>query len=507
MRPLAFRAALVAATMLVSGSTVSPAAEDLDAGWRLLREGRPVEAARFFAETVAADPSSSEGVRALVTALGRAGRSTEAVLAAQAHLERSPRSPEAWAHLGRAFLAAGRFVEAEQAFLESVALGPSPLGEWGLGKIAASRGDVGLAAGRFAAARELAPHDDEILEAWLRAQDDPETEAKGWALWLVLDRRANASTRSFIEAALPVFDRYAEHRAVRLHAGPATPFPARLPLVRLGRPAGSRLDERRFVVVAETGKGRSCRLLLDTGARGLTLSPATAGAAGFEDLFSFRLRGFGDRAQGARAQLGIVRDLSIGPFSYRGGLAIRCSASNFPDGVDGILGIDLFADWVLELDAGRGELRVLPRGEPAAGFRAAVARRLDAYLLVEATVAGRVRGWFLLDSGASHTVVDLELAEDLGGRTRSAEWWVRGIAGTLKDLRTVPEATVEVAGLERRDTGLLAYSLEGVSANLGIRLAGVLGLSFLEGLVLRIDPAGAAVAFREVTVEERERLR
>jgi hypothetical protein len=507
VRRLASRAVLVAATMLAPGATVPPAAEDLDPGWRLLREGRPAEAARVFAERVAADPSSSDGVRALVTALGRAGRSTEAVAAAQAFLDRSPASPEAWAHLGRAFLAAGRFDEAEQAFLESAALGPSPLGEWGLGKIAASRGEVALAAARFATARELAPHDDEILEAWLRAQDDPETEAKGWPLWLALDRRASASTRSFLEAALPVFGRYAEHRGVRLEARPGTSFPARLPLERLGRPPGARLDERRFVVAMETGKGRARRLLLDTGARGLTLSPAAARAAGFDELFSFRLQGFGDRAEGARAQVGVVRDLAIGPFVYRGGLAIRSSASNFPDGVDGILGIDLFSPWVLELDAGREELRVLPRGEPGEGFRAATTRRIDAHILVEAIVAGRVRGWFLLDSGASHTVVDLDLAEDLGGRTRSADWWVRGVAGTLKDLRTVPEATVEVAGLERRDPGLLAYSLEGVARDLGVRIAGVLGLSFLDGLVLRVDPAGAAVAFREAAVEERGRLR
>lgn len=507
MRSLAIRAALVVAASFVSGSAASPAAEDLDPGWRLLREGRPGEAVRVFAARAADAPSSSENVRALVTALARDGRSTEAVAAAQAFLDRSPADPDAWAHLGRAFLVAGRFDEAEQAFLESVTLGPSPLGEWGLGKIAASRGDGGAAAARFATARELSPHDDEILEAWLRAQDDPETEARGWALWLAIDRRASASSRSYVEAALPVFGRYADHRGVRLEARPGTSLPASLPLERLGRPAGARLDERRLVVAVETGKGRPRRLLLDTGARGMTLSPAAARAAGFEDLFSFRLQGFGDRTQGARAHVGVVRDLSIGPFVYRGGLAVRTSATNFPDGVDGILGIDLFADWIVELDAGREELRVLPRGEPAAGFRAADARRLDSHILVEAVVAGRVRGWFLLDSGASHTVVDLELAENLGGRTRSADWWVRGVSGTLKDLRTVPEATVAVAGLERRDPGLLAYSLEGISRNLGVRLAGVLGLSFLDGLVLRIDPAGAAVAFREAAVEERGRLR
>jgi hypothetical protein len=491
----------------MTGSAASRAAQDLDPGWRLLREGRPAEAVRVFAARAAADPSSSENVRALVTALARDGRSTEAVAAAQAFLDRSPENPDAWAHLGRAFLASGRFDEAEQAFLGSVAMGPSPLGEWGLGKIAASRGDGPLAANRFATARSLAPHDDEILEAWLRAQDDPEVEARGWALWLSVDRRASASTRSYIEAVLPVFDRYAEHRGVRFETGADISFPVRLPLERLGRPAGARLDERRLVVAIETGKGRTRRLLLDTGARGLTLSPAAARAAGFDELFSFRLQGFGDRDRGARAHVGLVRDLSIGPFVYRGGLAVRTSASNFPDGVDGILGIDLFAGRILEIDSGREELRVLARGEPGEGFRSAEARRLDSHLVVEAVVGGRVRGWFLLDTGASHTVVDLGLAEDLGGRSRSADWWVRGVAGTLKDLRTVPEATVEVAGLERRDPGLLAYSLEGVSRNLGVRVAGVLGLSYLDGLVLRVDPAGAVVAFREAAVEERGRLR
>lgn len=139
-------------------------------------------------------------------------------------------------------------------------------------------------------------------------------------------------------------------------------------------------------------------------------------------------------------------------------------------------------------------------------FRQALVRRADAHILVDTMVAGRVRGWFLLDTGASHTTVELEAAEGLGGRTRSADWWIRGVSGILKDLRTVPEATVEVAGISRRDPGLLAYSLEGLSRNLGVRVAGVLGLSFFEGMVVRIDTVGAAVALKEVegTEEDQE---
>ena len=496
-------AALVA---VVFGLGVTLGADDsLERAWGLLRDDRATEAAEEFRKSVATADSSSDAVRGLVTALVRDGRAAEAIQASQSFLDRGPEDATAWAHLGRAYLGAGRFEEAEQAFLESVALADCPLGHWGMGRIAETRGDLGEAEARFAEAHRLAPHDDEILESWLRDMDDPEMERQGWALWLRIDRRGRPSTRAFVEAVLPVFPRYAEHRRARLRMPDGMEPSLILPLKRVPRLADTRLEERRLVVVATMDNGSERRLLLDTGARGLTLSPSAARAAGFQEIASVRLQGAGNRERGSRAKVGVIRGFDLGPLTYRNGLAVRTSASGFPDGVDGILGIDLFAPRIVEIEFDRQILRILPRDATTEGFRLADTRRVDAHILVNVVLAERVRGWFLLDSGSSHTAVDIDAAEGLGGRTRSADWWIKGVAGVLKDLRTVPEATLEVGGLSRRDPGLLAYSLEGISRNLGVRVAGVLGLSFLEGLVVRIDTVGATVALKEAASPEAAR--
>lgn len=493
---------LLPALAAALGAALAAASEPdpLGDGYRYLREERPDRAAEAFEIALSADRASAEAAKGLVLALARDGRTDEALRAAQRHLEGTPDAPRAWALLGRAFLHAGRFDEAEQAFLEAASLGESGEAEWGLGRLAATRGRHAEAAARFARAHRMAPADPEILEAWLRSIDDPEVEKPGWSRWLATDLLATESSREFVEALLPVFDRYAARRGARPALVEGRSLPVALPLVRLGRLQGTRLDERRVALPVVATKGKSKRLLLDSGARGITLSPSAARAAGFKPLASFRLHGFGGGGRGARARLGTIERLEFGPFVLSDAIAVEIPTSSVPEGVDGIVGLDLFAEHLFELDLGVPELRILPAEPDGAEddrFAAVPTRRLDAHLLVEVVVASRTKGWFLLDTGASHTVLDLPLAEGLGGRTRQAELYVQGVGGVLKDLRTAPEAHLEAGGMRRRDPGLLAYPLSGVSRRVGVHVAGVLGLSFLEGRILRVDYGNARVLLRE----------
>ena len=101
--------------------------------------------------------------------------------------------------------------------------------------------------------------------------------------------------------------------------------------------------------------------------------------------------------------------------------------------------------------------------------------------LVHATVNGKVRGLFLLDTGATYCVVGPSTARKLGlaGGPQQAE--LRTANGTVR-VPVVTLATIDVGGNRARDVTAVVH------AAIDPPIDGIIGLSYLNNFRYAVDP-------------------
>ena len=93
--------------------------------------------------------------------------------------------------------------------------------------------------------------------------------------------------------------------------------------------------------------GKASRLLLDTGASGILISSQLATLAGLKPLSDVPMGGFGDKPD-TTAHIAYADTVKIGEMEFR-----NCPlyiVDRLPPAVDGIMGTDVFANFLIELD-------------------------------------------------------------------------------------------------------------------------------------------------------------
>jgi thioredoxin-like negative regulator of GroEL len=106
---------------------------------------------------------------------------------------------------------------------------------------------------------------------------------------------------------------------------------------------------------ARLGK-RTIRLELDTGASGITISRAVAGLAGVQTEALIGVGGLGSQGGGSVA-LGHVPDLQIGLLKLQN-CAVQVAEGTLVSDVDGTIGADVFAAFLITLDVQARQLRL-----------------------------------------------------------------------------------------------------------------------------------------------------
>jgi len=109
-------------------------------------------------------------------------------------------------------------------------------------------------------------------------------------------------------------------------------------------------------------------------------------------------------------------------------------------------------------------------------------------VLVQVTLNGGERGWWVLDSGASVCVVDVALAERRGLR-RAGSGSVSGAGAGRVAADTVEPVQVEIGGQATECERTVAIDLAGLKDPLGRRIDGILGFDFMRRHVVEIDYA------------------
>lgn len=491
---------LVGYALLILSAATSSASPNEDA-IAAYKDADYLRAIPLLQAAVASTPKDPLLNAALLSALVYEGRVDEASDAAENAAAAFPQSPEVVAARGEFAFYMGDMPEAERLFKQAVVL-----------KEATARAVFGLyrlyhAASLYRSARlyclrahEIDPHDALITLAYIR--------------YLVSTKRQEILP-PFIASHPWLLERFEKEQESRdevkneingrkVFEPQDPPKETTLQLVNL-------LDDPRRVrgvgIAVSINGGHPLKLLLDTGASGILVKQEAIDRAGLEHLGSFQASGIGDK--GARASFVSIADTcSIGGLNYKTCVLSAVEGKGRIAGYeDGLIGADVFSDYVIEIDFQKHLLHLTPqpdRPPSPQGYDRVVPPdetsftkvfRFGHHLLVPTNLNGKSWGLFLIDTGSALSSVDSTFAR-LSTKIYGNEYMhVRGLSGSVNNVFEADKAELQFSRYKQRNLGLTAFNLNNANEHQEYRMSGILGLPVLAMFRLTIDYRNGLVNF------------
>lgn len=261
--------------------------------------------------------------------------------------------------------------------------------------------------------------------------------------------------------------------------------------------------------------GKRKRMMVDTGASGLTITRRAAAALGLTPEAETRVGGIGDEAS-IRTIVTHVDKLVIADMEFH-----NCKVEVLDRdvlGMDGLLGPDVFGRWLVTLDMPMRELNLapLPRrpeaGEPEPqrleaqgqlGDDHAGTGPQDRYiapemkewtrvfrqghnLIVPTRINEQPSRLFIMDTGAFSGMISPALARAVGNVSQ-VDTQVHGLSGAVEKVYTVDkQVTITFAGVSQPVRGITVMDM-GAFARDGVEISGFVGFTALKELILSID--------------------
>ena len=358
MAPRFFVLVTVSLTLCLSVGLLSQTAKppdnpDLIAADQLYKAGKFAEAAEKYQALLKADPKLAAAEAGLVEALLRQQKIDEASAEAEKALGAQPNSAALLAAMGDVQFRLAEMAEAETSYHKALQIDSREI-----------RAYLGLA--RLWGAYSLYRHAYDALKlAYQIAPNDPEVQR----LWFArLSRRERLAA---IEAYLagphpddPEQTEYLQHYLEFLKATVDKPAHA-CRLVSKVQQTDTKLqrmvrDPRHIVGFGLEVKlnDRTSRLLLDTGASGITIGRKGAEKAGLTRISDIRFRGIGDKGlQGG--YLAVADHIRIGELEFADCVVTVIDRASVTD-EDGLIGANVFGSYLIDIDFPAEKLRLSP---------------------------------------------------------------------------------------------------------------------------------------------------
>ena len=399
----------------------------------------------------------------------------------QRALAEAPESAAAHEFAGEVLFRRGDFARAKDEFQRASKLDERfALAWWGLARISECESMRQIAASYFRRAYELDPRNPRIfldwamhldgrgridaLEKYAAIHDEPKTLREWIALLKALERR------NVMVLATPY--RHSE-----------------IPLAKLV----SDLNRTRVYGLEVAVNGEKLSLLLDTGASGILIKRSAAEKIRVMRLSDATFRGIGSNTKPPRGYHGIAERLRIGDVEF-GDALIGVSETDFLANQDGVIGTDVFSQFLITLDFANLSLRLDPMPDSDMRHFTRVFR-FGHMLLISTRVGGSRDGLFLIDTGATRTLISYDMAAQAGKVNRDDTMRISGVNGKVSDVFQTGSLSLQFAGFRQNSPGITAIDMWEQSRNLGTEVSGLLGLPVLSLFTLTIDYRDGLVNF------------
>jgi predicted aspartyl protease len=361
---------------------------------------------------------------------------------------------------------------------------------WGLGRIAVLRNELPEAKKWFALAFQADPYDPDIILSFADSLPDSESRTILLENFVKLVDPGDALRREHVTARLELERRVGQRSLSRL-ASPVDAYHFKLSDYFPGTPT-----PQGILIRASINGSKPLRLLLDTGAEGVYLDDHAARRLNLEVLTEARIGGLG-AINSVPGQVTLAQILSIDNFRLENCMVRVTDLSWLPE-ADGVIGTDVFKDFLIRLDPKRRTLDLEPLSAvPQSDSEAIPIYRSGHFLLVNGTAPNHSQGYFVVDTGASSTLIASHAATstipapvgEQGAGLRDARGFVRAIAAS--------PAQVIIAGHQWTDREALVLDLREFSQRSGFEVTGVLGYPMLRQSILTINYRDGYVEFGE----------
>jgi tetratricopeptide (TPR) repeat protein len=434
----------------------------------------------------------------------------------------------------------GKINEAETEWVSVIRSGfPEPRAYLGLARVRQAIAMYKTAETFIQKAHELDPEDPDIQERWVETLSRAERikylerTLAGENNWDEDRREAN---RSYLEYLKERSNR--KTPPCRLNSNVAT---TEAPLVRL------LLDPQhlRGYGLAVELNGHRSSLMLDTGASGILVRRGIAEKAGISRIAETKVWGIGKK--GARsAYFGIADTIRVGNLEFHN-CSIQVMESRSVAGEDGLIGADVFEDFLVDLDLPNEKLKLSPlpkrpgEGEKTLALKneeedseevnegksggnsktdnaktavnaAPASRPRDRYIAPEMQTFSRIYRFghdllvptkigdvpdklFLLDTGAWSNSISPAAAREVTKVHGDPDMKVEGISGSVDKVFSANRAVLQFGHLRQENQDMTAFDTTSVSEDVGTEVSGFLGFTLLRFLDIKIDYRDALVDF------------
>jgi tetratricopeptide (TPR) repeat protein len=432
----------------------------------------------------------------------------------------------------------GKIPDAEKIFVQVINVGGAPARAYlGLAQISSATGLYAREHRLLVRAHELDPSDPDVQKEWIdtlprrdRAQflksylaethgDDAETE-RGLREYLeMLQARQNAPAAN-----------------CRLVSDLTATETELLPLLMDAK-------HMRGLGLPVEVNGQKSKLMLDTGAGGITINRKLAARAGVQRLAEVFIGGIGDKGA-ARGYAAHADSIRIGKLEFHNCL-LEVVDKGFVAEEEGLIGADVFQQFLVELDFPKRKLRLsqLParpgeppvkpslaadddedRSEPdsqSAGNDAKAASPAPAPKYYDRVIGLEMKGYsgvlrfghmllvptkinevtgklFLIDSGAFNNTITPDAAREVTKVRGISDTIVTGLSGEVNKVYVTGEVVLEFGGLRQKNSDMVAFDLSSISRSVGTEVSGTIGFPLLNALHMKINYRDALVKFEYV---------
>jgi predicted aspartyl protease len=260
--------------------------------------------------------------------------------------------------------------------------------------------------------------------------------------------------------------------------------------------------------VALDGKGR--RLEVDTGASGIILYKSAANALHLTPEIHYKSYGVGDSGD-VKTFAAKVSSVKIGGVEFADCWVQVIDDDNQRDSSgakidsaeDGLIGGDVFDDFILTLDFPGQQVKLdplppLPTGtstdaglrdryiDPSMAAWTKMFRGGHDIILPVGLSSGKIH-LFIVDTGAFDNLISPEAAREVGQLSNISDIDIYGVSGHVRKTYSTQAMDLAFAGLRQHVDSLTASDMSRMGANLGVEISGFIGAKTLHVLTMQID--------------------
>jgi tetratricopeptide (TPR) repeat protein len=443
----------------------------------LFKQAKFHEAAAAYRTLIEKTPSA-EAYSGLVQSLLKLDDVKAAEESSKQGLAAFPDSAATHAARGDVDFRQGLIPEAENEYKIALKFSNQNARAWlGQGKIDAVFARHAGAKVAIAKAHELDPDDGDAFYEWGLRQPYPENVA---ALKKHMAEFRNDDETERHEREYIAFIKALAGRKVWVPAHDVERTEIKLELLTIG--AG--MARRGYGVRVRLNDRATVMLLLDTGSSGVIITRKLAEKIGATKLSEQSLEGVG-KSGGSVGYKAWVDKVVIGDLEFHD-CFVHATPREIAQ-VDGTIGTDVFAKYLITMDFPGRKLRLDPL--PAASSEPGSltqAFNFGHFLLLPTEVGKHGSGLFVLDSGANANTITPELAKSLP-EMRLINTPVSGASGVVNSAFMADDATLRFAGVRKTGERISTVDLHSVSKDLGVEISGQIGFSALEEMKVLIN--------------------